>query len=350
MKPGASLEQVLAEALIADGARGSAVASAVGEMARAAVSLARLIERPPLDGKLGAAAGGVNSDGDAQKKLDILAEALLSDALRRAPVGAYLSEEIEEAILLDPAGLLTVAIDPLDGSSIIDVNAPIGSIFSILPMIPEAAHDAAAAFRQTGRAQLAAGFFVYGPQTSLILSTGGDVDLFVLDREGGDFLLVESDLAIARGHPEYAINASNARHWNEPVRRYIDDCVRGAEGPHGRDFNMRWMAALVGDAYRIFVRGGIYLYPADNRPGYERGRLRLIYEANPMAFLVERAGGLATDGINPVLDIVPEAMHDRAPLVMGSADQVEFVRRYHLEMSPPNRESPLFGRRGLIRG
>jgi len=350
MKPGASLEQVLAEALIADGARGSAVASAVGEMARAAVSLARLIERPPLDGKLGAAAGGVNSDGDAQKKLDILAEALFSDALRRAPVGAYLSEEIEEAILLDPAGLLAVAIDPLDGSSIIDVNAPIGSIFSILPMIPEAAHDAAAAFRQTGRAQLAAGFFVYGPQTSLILSTGGDVDLFVLDREGGDFLLVESDLAIARGHPEYAINASNARHWNEPVRRYIDDCVRGAEGPHGRDFNMRWMAALVGDAYRIFVRGGIYLYPADNRPGYERGRLRLIYEANPMAFLVERAGGLATDGINPVLDIVPEAMHDRAPLVMGSADQVEFVRRYHLELSPPNRESPLFGRRGLIRG
>jgi fructose-1,6-bisphosphatase I len=350
MKAGASLHRMLSATLVAAAARGPAVAAAISEMAQAAIALSRLIARPPLDGKLGAAAGGVNSDGDAQKRLDILAEDLFSNALRRAPVGAYLSEEIQEAILLDPAGTLAVAIDPLDGSSSIDVNAPIGSLFSILPMIPKAVDDPAAAFLQAGRAQLAAGFFVYGPQTSLIVSTGGGVHLFVLDREAGEFILVESDIAIPPGHPEYAINASNARHWHHPIRHYVNDCLKGADGPRGHNFNMRWMAALVGDAYRIFVRGGIYLYPADHRPGYGQGRLRLIYEANPMAFLMERAGGLATDCVNPILDIVPRAMHERVPLVMGSADKVELVRSYHLELSPPNRESPLFGRRGLMRG
>jgi fructose-1,6-bisphosphatase I len=350
MKPGATLEDLLTATHVADTARGPAVAAAIGEMAGAAIALSRLIARPPLDGKLGAPAGSLNSDGDAQKRLDILAEDLFSGALRRAPVGAYLSEEIEGAVLLNPDGILAVAIDPLDGSSSIDANAPIGSLFSILPMIPEAADEPAAAFRQPGRAQLAAGFFLYGPQTSLMVSTGAGVSLFVLDREAGAFMLVESDLAIPPGQPEYAINASNARHWHHPVRHYVNDCLKGAEGPRGHNFNMRWMAALVGDAYRLFVRGGVYLYPADHRPGYGQGRLRLIYEANPMAFLIERAGGLATDCVNPILDIVPQAMHERVPLVMGSIDHVELVRRYHLEMSPPNRESPLFGRRGLMRG
>jgi fructose-1,6-bisphosphatase I len=350
MTSGVSLEQILTATVGAETPQASAVVAAIREMAGAAISLSQIIARPPLDGPLGAPAGGLNSDGDAQRRLDILAEDLFSTALRRAPVGAYLSEEIKGAVILNADGVVAVAIDPLDGSSCIDVNAPTGSIFSILPMISGAVDDAEAAFRQTGRTQLAAGFFVYGPQTSLILSTGGGVSLFVLDRDADAFVLLESDLAIPSGHPEYAINASNARHWHAPVRRYVDDCLKGAEGPRGQNFNMRWMASLVGDAYRIFVRGGIYLYPADNRPGYEQGRLRLIYEANPMAFLVERAGGLATDGINPVLDIVPKAMHERAPLVMGSMEKVELVRRYHLDLSPPGHESPLFGRRGLMRG
>jgi len=350
MTSGLSLQEMLAANLVPDKAQALALAAAIREMAEAAISLSQIIARPPLDGPLGAPAGGLNSDGDAQRRLDILAEELFSTALRRAPVGAYLSEEIEGAVILNTDGVLAVAIDPLDGSSSIDVNAPTGSIFSILPMISGAVDDAAAAFRQPGRAQLAAGFFVYGPQTSLILSTGGGVSLFVLDRDAGAFVLVESDLSIPSGHPEYAINASNARHWHEPVRRYVDDCLKGVEGPRGQNFNMRWMAALVGDAFRIFVRGGVYLYPADNRPGYEHGRLRLIYEVNPMAFLVDKAGGLATDGINPILDIVPKAMHERAPLVMGSIEKVELVRRYHLDLSPPDQESPLFGRRGLMRG
>jgi fructose-1,6-bisphosphatase I len=352
MDPGATLEQVLDEAGCAPDAsvHSGAVGDCVLNMAQAAISLAEIIARPPLNGRLGDYAGSVNSDGDAQRALDVVAEDLFSRALRRAPVAAYVSEETPGASLFDPDAPLALAIDPLDGSSSIDVNSPIGSLFSILPMVPEAVAEPALAFRQTGRAQLAAGFFVYGPQTALILSTGAGVDLFVYSREVGNFLLVDSDLAIPKNYPEYAINASNYRHWRAPVRQYIDDCVAGADGPRGVNFNTRWMAALVADAFRIFTRGGIYLYPSDARKGYEHGRLRLLYEANPMAFLMEKAGGLATDCVQPILDITPTALHERVPLVMGSADKVELVRRYHLEMSPPNRESPLFGRRGLMRG
>lgn len=352
MDAGATLEQVLEEYGGAEtgASYAGALADCILNMAQAAVALADIIARPPLNGRLGDYAGGVNSDGDAQRNLDVVAEDLFSNALRRSPVAAYVSEETAEASLFDPVAPLALAIDPLDGSTSIDVNSPIGSLFSILPMIPEAVAEPELAFRQTGRAQLAAGFFVYGPQTALILSTGGGVDLFVFSREAGSFLLVESGLAIPKSYPEYAINSSNYRHWHAPVRHYIDDCIKGADGPRGVNFNTRWMAALVADAFRIFTRGGIYLYPADKRKGYEHGRLRLLYEANPMAFLMERAGGLATDCIHPILDIPPTSLHERVPLVMGSADKVELVRRYHQELSPPNHESPLFGRRGLMRG
>jgi fructose-1,6-bisphosphatase I len=352
MEMGTTLEQVLRlEASVhSSAAFADAVTNAILHMADAAVSLSEIISRPPLSGFLGAPVGATNSDGDAQKKLDLVAEDLFSAALRKSPVACYLSEETEGASLFSDTGLLAVAVDPLDGSSNIDVNAPIGSLFSILPMVQGATADPALAFRQPGRAQVAAGFFLYGPQTSLVLSTGHGVNVFVLGREERQFLLVNRHVAIPNGNFEYAINASNYRHWHDSIRNYIDDCVQGVEGSHGQNFNMRWLAALVADSYRILTRGGIYLYPADNRTGYEHGRLRLIYEANPVALLVEQAGGKATDGVLSILDRIPRTLHERVPLVMGSADKVDLVRRHHLEMSPPNRESPLFGRRGLMRG
>jgi fructose-1,6-bisphosphatase I len=278
-----------------------------------------------------------------------VAEELFSTALRAAGISGYLSEEREDAVVFDPSSAIAVAIDPLDGSSNIDVNAPIGTIFSVLPTVQSVGDGPIAHFLQSGRRQVAAGFFIYGPQTSLIVSLGRGTHLFVLDRTSRQFVLVDAALKIPPGVTEYAINASNYRHWHEPMQSYIDDCVMGADGPRGRNFNMRWIASLVADAYRIFTRGGVFLYPADKRAGYEQGRLRLIYEANPVAFLAEQAGGGASDGVDPILDCVPESIHQRTPFVMGSADKVERVRRYHIDRSPPTRGEPLFGRRGLLR-
>lgn len=352
MEQGATLEAVLRSEVRASEhpALAEAAADAIAFMADAAILLSNIMAAPPLAGRLGAATGAANSDGDTQRKLDLVAEDLFAAALRKASVACYLSEEVEEAMLFDAFGKLAVAIDPLDGSSNIDVNAPVGTIFSIFPTRPEAATHPALAFAQTGRAQIAAGFFIYGPQTSLVVSLGRGVHLFVLNRAERDFTLVEAGVTIPPGVAEYAINASNHRHWGEPIRSYVDDCVRGAEGPHGRNFNMRWVASLVADTYRIFMRGGVFLYPADDRPGYEKGRLRLMYEANPIAFLAEQAGGGATDGINPILDRVPGGLHERSPLIMGSLDKVERVRGYHMDLLPPSRDAPLFGRRGLLRG
>jgi fructose-1,6-bisphosphatase I len=350
MSTGGTLRTLLTEAFAGrdTGRTGEALSAALTEMAAAAATLGALIAKPALGGRMGAAAGSANSDGDSQKRLDLVAEEIFSAALRRAGIGAYLSEEVEDASLFDPAGVLAVAIDPLDGSSNIDVNAPIGTIFALLPMVPEALEEPARAFRQTGRALLGAGFFVYGPQTSLMVTFGRGVHLLTLDRDAGEFVLVESGVTIPTGYAEYAINASNHRHWHEPVRAYIDDCVQGEEGPAGRNFNMRWIGSLVADSYRIFMRGGVFLYPGDKRPGYEHGRLRLMYEAYPVAFLAEQAGGGATDGVEPILDRKPTSPHQRSPLIMGSADKVERIRQYHLDMAP--RDAPLFARRGLLRG
>jgi fructose-1,6-bisphosphatase I len=326
MRQGAGLASVL-EAV--ESAQAKAAARAILALARAAAELSAVIARPSIEGRLGAATGGANIDGDAQRKLDLIAEDLCRSALESAGVGPYLSEETEGPVSLDPAGTVAVAIDPLDGSSNIDVNGVIGTIFSILPA---RGADPATSFLQNGRAQIAAGFFMYGPQTTLVVSLGAGVDVFALDRSVGEFVLVERGVKIPEGASEYAINASNHRHWGEAVRNYIDDCLRGAEGPHGKTYNMRWAGSLVADAFRIFSRGGIFLYPADARKGYDQGRLRLLYEASPIAFLAEQAGGGATDGERPILDIVPHRPHERAPLVMGSADMVERVRRYHHDM------------------
>jgi fructose-1,6-bisphosphatase I len=334
---GASLAEVLEGV---ETGPGRAAARAVMALAGAARDLAAVIARPLPGERLGATTGGANSDGDAQRKLDLIAEDFCRGALETAGVGPYLSEEGDAPITLDPHGTIAVAIDPLDGSSNIDVNGVIGTIFSILPA-PPAGADPAEAFQTTGRAQLAAGFFMYGPQTTLVVSLGDGVDVFTLDPVAGAFVLVQHGLRIPEGTAEYAINASNHRHWSEAVRHYIEDCTRGADGPHGRNFNMRWTASLVADAFRIFTRGGVFLYPSDGRNGYERGRLRLLYEASPIAFLAEQAGGGATDGERPILDIQATRPHERAPLVMGSADKVERIARYHEDVDLARRGPPV---------
>ena len=332
MQPGESLEQVLEETTRRRSGepRLAAAARAILALAEAAARLSALIAKPSPGAALGASVGAANADGDAQKHLDVIAEEICSGALREAGVGPYLSEEQADAGWLNPGGAVAVAIDPLDGSSNIEVNGIVGTIFSVLPA-GESGSDPAASFLVSGRSQIAAGFFAYGPQTTLVLSVGEGVALFGLDRAVGRFLLIEPAMRIPEGKGEYAINASNHRHWREPVQRFIEHCLAGEGGPLGRDFNMRWAGALASDAYRVFVRGGLFLYPADARRGYEQGRLRLLYEVSPMAFLAEQAGGAATDGEDPVLDRVPVRLHERAPLVLGPTKLVELVRRYHGE-------------------
>jgi fructose-1,6-bisphosphatase I len=317
----ATLETPLADALI----------RSMLEMSKAAIALSTLIALPPDNGKRGAPTGADNAAGDGQRRLELVAEALFSDAARHAPVAFYLSEEVETAQRFDPEGQLALAIDPLDGSSNIDVNAPIGTIFSVFPAPADPEIEPQRAFLRAGREQIAAGFFIYGPQTSLIVTVGAGAHLFWLDRDTGAFALVERSLSIAQSVAEYAINASNDRHWHAPVKRYVDELVLGADGPRGRNFNMRWIASLVADSYRIFMRGGIFLYPSDRRPGYEHGRLRLLYEANPIALLARQAAGAASDGVQPILDLVADTPHQRTPFVMGSADEVERLRGYHLD-------------------
>jgi fructose-1,6-bisphosphatase I len=324
------------------------VAVTLGAIAATAVQLSEIIARGPLAGPLAEVVGS-NTDGDLQKDLDVRADAMFLDALRGdAPVAAYASEEHPEPIGLRADASLAVAIDPLDGSSNIDTNVSVGTFFSVLPF--ERGTSAEAAFAQPGTAQLASGFVVYGPQTALVLTLRAGTHVFTLDRRTGSFVLTRADVRIPAGKREYAINTSNYRHWDEPVRAYIDDCVAGADGPRGVDFNTRWIASLVAEAFRILARGGIFLYPSDSRPGYRNGRLRLVYEANPLALLVEEAGGAATDGENRILELAPATLHQRTPLIFGCRAKVDRVAEYYAGRLPPAGErSPLFGRRGLFR-
>ncbi len=319
-----------------------AVADTLAAVANAATALSELIGRGPLAGSLAADVGG-NAGGDVQKLLDLRAHDLFADAFRRAPVAVVYSEESDEAVPLDEGAPLGVAIDPLDGSSNIDTNVSIGTIVSIFPAPADDGPP------PPGREQLAACFTIYGPQTSFVFTVGEGTHIATLDRAEGQFVVTATNVQIPKGRREYAINASNYRFWDPAVQAYIDDCIAGAEGPRGENFNMRWIASLVAEAYRVLQRGGIFLYPRDARPGYQEGRLRLVYEANPIAFLVEQAGGGATDGIDRILTIRPKSVHQRTPLVFGSKDKVELVARYHTEPPATGEYSPLFGRRGLFR-
>jgi fructose-1,6-bisphosphatase I len=324
-----------------------AIARTTRAIAETAATVSQLIAQGPLAGPMGAVVGD-NADGDAQAHLDVRANELFIEALRHEPVAVFGSEENETPFVLKEGAPLAVAIDPLDGSSNIDTNVSIGTIFSILPM-PEGVTDPEAAFRQPGTNQLAAGFVIYGPQTALVLSVGDGTDVYTYDRACATFLLTRSRIEIVKGKREYAINASNYHQWDEPMRAYIDDCMAGLDRPDGKGFNMRWIASLVAEAYRIFARGGIFMYPRDKRPGYQKGRLRLLYEASPIAFLAEQAEGGATDGERRILEIVPESFHERVPLIFGAKDKVERVVRYHTGHHAIGERQPLFQRRGLFR-
>jgi len=297
-----------------------AATGVVTALAMVAANIAKVIRLPDTDSALGALRGKANVDGDDQKALDILADEMIQSALSEVTaVACYLSEEQDAAVQMHDDGMLIVASDPLDGSSNIDTNVSIGTIFSILP--------AAGGVLQVGRNQIAAGFFVYGPQTTLLVTFGESVMAFQLD-DDGEFYDMGWQVKITPDTDEFAINASNMRQWHPDVSAYINDCLAGATGPRIQNFNMRWIGSLVADAWRIFRRGGIFLYPADSRPGYGTGRLRLVYEANPIALLVEAAGGKAVDGNGPILDLLPPTLHARVPFIFGSSNEVDEFMRY----------------------
>ena len=304
--------------------------------------LSLTIAQGSLAAELGATIGGT-SHGDEQKALDVIADEAFADMLKSAGVRWYASEEREDVQELDPTGSYALAIDPLDGSSNIDVNVSIGTIFSVFP----AKEDGEASFLRPAREQIAAGYLIYGPQTALMLTVGAGVRLYILDPKSRTFKLANSDVRIPEHSTEFAINASNYRHWSKPIRAYIDDCLAGSEGPREKNFNMRWVASLVAETHRIMSRGGLFLYPSDDREGYRRGRLRMIYECAPIAFLVEQAGGKATTGTEAILSQRADTLHARTPFVFGSTEKVERVAAYH--DLPEKEVSALFGNRGLFR-
>lgn len=304
--------------------------------------LAQTIADGPLAGDL-AAAVGTNLGGDGQKALDLIADDAYAAALKDTMVRWYASEEQDEVVELNPKGNLALAIDPLDGSSNIDVNVSIGMIFSIF----DAVDDPNDSFLRPTGEQIAGGYFIFGPQCGLVATFGDGTMQFTLNSRTREFLLVNPRVEIPKDSVEYAINASNYRHWPRPIRAFVDDCVDGAEGPRGENFNMRWVASLVAETHRILSRGGVFLYPGDDREGYARGRLRMVYECAPIAFLIEQAGGKATDGVDPVLKQQAGELHGRTPFVFGSANKVDKIAAYH--DLPENETSALFGKRGLFR-
>ena len=297
-----------------------AVLAVLGETCAA---ISRTVAGGALVGALGAS-GQVNVQDEEQKKLDIITNDMLREALAAcASVFGLASEELDtvESTGRTGEGGYLVLFDPLDGSSNIDINAPVGTIFSVLPA-PSGEIDEAA-FLQPGRNQVAAGYALYGAQSMLVLTTGRGVAAFTLDSDG-QWLRTGEDLAIPADTKEFAINMSNQRHWAEPVRRYIDGCLQGRDGRRGKDFNMRWVAAMVADVHRILMRGGVFLYPWDAREPNRAGKLRLMYEGNPMALLVEQAGGKATtDGRQPILDVQPSELHQRIAVALGSANEID---------------------------
>ncbi|HMH96753.1 MAG TPA: class 1 fructose-bisphosphatase, partial [Bradyrhizobium sp.] len=303
---------------------GAAIGAVIEAIAAAAVDLAILIADGPLAGITGQN-GGTNPDGDQQKDIDVAADEMMRRALRNAPVAAILSEEAALPETLNPEAPFCVAIDPLDGSANLENNISVGTIFSIRPR----GNDILSTFFEPGTAQCAAGFVVYGPQTTLVLAHNASVDIFVLNRRTLEFLLIKQGAKIAPDTPEFAINASNQRHWHGPVRAYIDECLAGTNGGGEADFNMRWIGSLVAESLRILVRGGVFLYPADARPGYREGRLRLLYEAHPMALVMEWAGGAATTGRRRILELGAKTPHQRVPLIMGSVRGVRDVAAIH---------------------
>jgi fructose-1,6-bisphosphatase I len=301
-------------------------------VSRACKTISHSVSKGALGDVLGAASTE-NVQGEIQKKLDIISNEILLQANEwGGHLAAMASEEMESFHPIPnryPKGEYLLLFDPLDGSSNIDVNVTIGTIFSVLKAPEGMQEPSEQDFLQVGTKQVAAGYAVYGPQTMLVLTTGNGVNCFTLDREMGSWVMTQRDIKIPADTAEYAINASNARHWFPPVRRYIDELEQGNTGPRGKNFNMRWIASMVADVHRILNRGGIFMYPADARDPDKPGKLRLMYEANPMSLIIEQAGGAATDGQQRILDIQPTGLHQRVAVFLGSKNEVERVTGYH---------------------
>ena len=307
-------------------------------VARACKRIAISVNKGALGEVLGSAESE-NVQGEVQKKLDIIANEVLIDANEwGGHLAAMASEEMETIHVVPnryPQGEYLLMFDPLDGSSNIDVNVSIGTIFSVLKkpndnpktIEPVSEQD----FMQAGSQQVAAGYCVYGPQTTLVLTVGDGVAMFTLDREQGSWVMTADQVSIPEDTKEFAINMSNMRHWDQPVKRYVDECLAGKDGVRGKDFNMRWIASMVADVHRILTRGGVFMYPWDKREPNKPGKLRLMYEANPMSWLIEQAGGAATNGRQRILDIKPTELHQRVSVVLGSKNEVERITAYHLE-------------------
>ncbi len=327
-----SLTRYLVEQQRVDGSIPAQLRLLLEVVARACKSISMAVNKGALGGVLGSA-DSENVQGEVQKKLDIISNEVLIEANEwGGHLAAMASEEMDSIHLVPsryPQGEYLLLFDPLDGSSNIDVNVSIGTIFSVLRKPDDHPGVQEADFLQAGAKQVAAGYCVYGPSTTLVLTVGGGVAMFTLDREQGSFVLTQENVQIPADTKEFAINMSNMRHWDAPVKRYVDECLAGKEGPRGKDFNMRWIASMVADVHRILTRGGIFMYPWDKREPEKAGKLRLMYEANPMAWLVEQAGGAATNGKQRILDLQPTKLHERVAVFLGSKNEVERVTAYH---------------------
>ncbi|HYP84421.1 class 1 fructose-bisphosphatase [Variovorax sp.] len=328
-----SLTRYLVEQQRNDGSIPSQLRLLLEVVARACKSISQAVNKGALGGVLGSAESE-NVQGEVQKKLDIIANEVLIEANEwGGHLAAMASEEMDSIHVVPnryPQGEYLLLFDPLDGSSNIDVNVSIGTIFSVLRKPEDNGQGVQEAdFLQAGNRQVAAGYCIYGPQTTLVLTVGNGVAMFTLDREQGSFVLTQENIRIPADTKEFAINMSNQRHWAEPVQRYIGECLAGKDGPRGKDFNMRWIASMVADVHRILMRGGIFMYPWDKREPEKAGKLRLMYEANPMSWIVEQAGGAATNGRQRILDLQPAKLHERVAVVLGSKNEVERATSYH---------------------
>ena len=310
----------------------------IAVVARACTSISIAVSKGALGGVLGDAGTG-NVQGEAQKKLDVLSNEILLEANEwGGHLAGLASEEMEHSHPIPnayPKGNYLLLFDPLDGSSNIDVNVAVGTIFSVLRCPDGVTEPTDAHFLQPGREQVCAGYTIYGPSTLLVLTVGRGTHCFTRDREQGSFVLTRADMQVPAETKEFAINASNQRHWFAPMQRYVADLLAGKDGPRGKDFNMRWVASMVADVHRILTRGGIFIYPADRKDLAKPGRLRLMYEANPMAFIMEQAGGAAHTGSQRMLDVQPTGLHQRVPVILGSREEVAAAVRYH-EAAEPN--------------
>lgn len=303
------------------------LAQVISTIAATCQTIDQALQKGALAGVLGSAQHE-NVQGEEQKKLDVISNDYLIDALKIHPqVGGLASEELDEFTPAKENGKYLVLFDPLDGSSNIDINMCVGTIFSILPA--KNAVTKAEDFMQAGNQQVAAGYVLYGPSTMLALTVGAGTVFFTFDPETQQFLLTSENIQVAADTKEYAINSSNQRHWENPVKRYIEELLAGKTGPREKDFNMRWVACMVGDIHRILCRSGIFMYPYDLKDPKKAGRLRLMYEANPMSMLIEQAGGASTTGRVRILDIEPTDLHQRVPVIIGSKNEVDLVTGYH---------------------